>query len=180
MRAAAEAEEVFAANPRHPGAIHYLIHSYDDPVHAPLGLRAARVYSEIAPAASHGQHMISHIFVALGRWEDSVESNRTAFEVSRERQEAKGLGVDSLNYHALHWLQYSYHQLGRLDAARGVLDRMHGYATESGTARAVWHYASMRALWNGSWRRPEPAARAAGPCRWLALMTFPRARADGP
>ena len=148
MRAAAEAEEVFAANPRHPGAIHYLIHSYDDPVHAPLGLRAARVYSEIAPAASHAQHMISHIFVALGRWEDSVESNRTAFEVSRERQEAKGLGVDSLNYHALHWLQYSYHQLGRLDAARGVLDRMHGYATESGTARAVWHYASMRALWN--------------------------------
>jgi tetratricopeptide (TPR) repeat protein len=58
MRAAAQAEEVFRANPRHPGAVHYLIHSYDDPVHAPLGLRAARAYSDIAPAASHAQHMI--------------------------------------------------------------------------------------------------------------------------
>src|SRR5690606_18685322 len=34
MQAAAVAEEVFAANPRHPGAAHYLIHAYDDPVHA--------------------------------------------------------------------------------------------------------------------------------------------------
>jgi hypothetical protein len=41
MRAASAAEEVYAKNPQHPGASHYLIHSYDDPVHAPLGLRAA-------------------------------------------------------------------------------------------------------------------------------------------
>ena len=32
MKAAAVAEEVFARNPEHPGAIHYLIHAYDDPV----------------------------------------------------------------------------------------------------------------------------------------------------
>ncbi len=42
MKAAAVAEKVFADNPRHPGAAHYLIHAYDDPVHAPLGLRPAR------------------------------------------------------------------------------------------------------------------------------------------
>src|SRR5690606_30866358 len=40
MRAAAVAEEIYQKNPRHPGALHYLIHAYDDPVHAPLGLRA--------------------------------------------------------------------------------------------------------------------------------------------
>ena len=40
--AAAVLEEVFPAHPRHPGVLHYLIHSYDDPVHAPLGMRAAR------------------------------------------------------------------------------------------------------------------------------------------
>lgn len=148
MRAGAVAEEVFAANGRHPGAAHYLIHSYDDPVHAPLGLRAARIYNEIAPAASHAQHMISHIFVAMGRWEDSVESNIKAYEVSRERRERKGLPVDSLNYHALHWLQYSYLQLGQLDKARSVLDTMGGYTAESGTSRSVWHYAVMRAMWN--------------------------------
>ena len=148
MRAGAVAEEVFAANSRHPGAVHYMIHSYDDPVHAPLGLRAARVYNEIAPAASHAQHMISHIFVALGRWEESVASNIMAYEVSRERRERKKLPIDSLNYHALHWLEYSYLQLGQLDKARPILDAMAGFAEESGSARAVWYYSAMRAMWN--------------------------------
>lgn len=147
MRAAAVVEEVFAINPRHPGAAHYLIHSYDDPVHAPLGLRAARVYAEIAPAASHAQHMISHIYVALGQWADSVDSNIQSFEVSRERAERKGLGVDDLNFHAFHWLQYSYLQLGQWDKALEMLKQMHEYALESGSMRARGYYASMRASW---------------------------------
>jgi hypothetical protein len=44
MRAAAVAEEVFAKNPQHPGAIHYLIHAYDDPVCAD---KRPRFFSEI-------------------------------------------------------------------------------------------------------------------------------------
>ena len=52
MLAAAILEEVFAQQPKHPGAAHYLIHSYDDQIHSPLGLRAAREYNKIAPAAS--------------------------------------------------------------------------------------------------------------------------------
>lgn len=145
MRAGAVAEEVFAANPKHPGAAHYMIHSYDDPVHAPLGLRAARVYNEIAPAASHAQHMISHIFVALGRWDESVASNRKAYEVSVERAERKGLGLDQRNYHALQWLQYSHLQLGRVEQARAQLRLMREMAAESGSRRATWYYAAMRA-----------------------------------
>ena len=34
MRAAATVQPVFDANPDHPGAAHYLIHSFDDPIHA--------------------------------------------------------------------------------------------------------------------------------------------------
>src|SRR5215475_12394153 len=34
-------EGVYARHPDHPGALHYLIHAYDDPVHAKQGLRAA-------------------------------------------------------------------------------------------------------------------------------------------
>jgi len=147
MRAGAVAEEIFAKSPRHPGAAHYLIHSYDDPVHAPLGLRAARVYAQIAPAASHAQHMISHIYVALGQWADSVEANVKAVEISDGRRKSRGLGVDELNYHALHWLAYSYLQLGRFDEARVRLDDMTRYATESGSPRALWHRAAMRAAW---------------------------------
>ena len=147
MRAGAVVEEVFAVNPRHPGAAHYLIHSYDDPVHAPLGLRAARVYAEIAPAASHAQHMISHIYVALGDWPNSVDSNIKSFEVSRERYERKGLGIDALNFHSFHWLEYSYLQLGQFAKARPMVDRMREYAQESGSPRARGYYAGMRASW---------------------------------
>jgi tetratricopeptide (TPR) repeat protein len=147
VRAGAVAEEVFAADPRHPGAAHYMIHSYDDPVHAPLGLRAARVYAQIAPAASHAQHMISHIYVALGQWADSVDANVKAFDVSAERRKNKDLGADALNYHALAWLEYSYLQLGRYDEARARLDMMTRYAQESGSAPALGYHAAMRAAW---------------------------------
>jgi tetratricopeptide (TPR) repeat protein len=147
MRAGAVAKEVFAANEMHPGAAHYLIHSYDDPVHAPLGLRAARVYAKIAPAASHAQHMISHIYVALGEWAESVDANVKSFDVSVERKQRKGLDIDALNYHSLHWLMYSYLQLGRFDEARTKLDMMTGYARESRSPRALWYHAAMRAAY---------------------------------
>jgi len=147
MRAGATAEEVFAANPRHPGAAHYLIHSYDDPVHAPLGLRAARVYAQIAPAASHAQHMISHIYVALGYWAESVDANIKSFDVSVERRARKELEIDELNYHSLHWLMYSYLQLGRFDDAQTKLEMMTEYAKQSGSPRALWYHAAMRASW---------------------------------
>jgi tetratricopeptide (TPR) repeat protein len=147
MRAGAVAEEVFAANPDHPGAAHYLIHSYDDPVHAPLGLRAARVYARIAPAASHAQHMISHIYVALGEWPESVDANVKSFAVSVDRRARKNLGVDALNYHSLQWLEYSYLQLGRFQEARGRLEEMTRYARQSNSPRALWYHAAMRAAW---------------------------------
>src|SRR5256885_194621 len=66
LRAAAIVDTVFRENPNHPGAAHLLIHSYDDPIHAPLGLAPARAYSKIAPDAAHAQHMTTHIFLALG------------------------------------------------------------------------------------------------------------------
>ncbi len=144
MRAAGLAEEVFRDNPRHPGAAHYLIHSYDDPVHAPLGVRAARAYSDIAPAASHAQHMISHIFVALGMWDEVVRANEMAVRVADERRERKGLPVDARNYHALHWLAYGYLQQGRLDDARRLLEEMWENTEESGSRRARYHLAMMR------------------------------------
>src|SRR6266566_1796600 len=77
--AASIAEKVFRANPKHPGAAHFIIHSFDDPDHAPLGLEAARAYARIAPSAPHALHMPSHIFVQLGMWDDVVASNKVAY-----------------------------------------------------------------------------------------------------
>ena len=52
--AIALAERVFRADPKHPGAAHYLIHIVDmDPSYAAAALPVARAYARIAPAAAH-------------------------------------------------------------------------------------------------------------------------------
>jgi tetratricopeptide (TPR) repeat protein len=121
MRAAAVLEEVFPQHPRHPGVVHYLIHSYDDPVHAPLGLRAARIYSKIAPEAGHAQHMTSHIFLALGMWDDEVKANETAMGVVNGDRKKAGK-PPAMCGHYNEWLEYGYLQQGRVADARRVLE----------------------------------------------------------
>lgn len=144
MKAAAVVEEVFAKNPNHPGAVHYLIHSYDDPVHAPLGLRAARVYAKIAPAAVHALHMPSHIFLAMGMWDDVQSSNQASWDASKHT-----------SYHALHWLQYSYLQQGRREDAKKLLAIMEADAKKQ-TERSAWHLSAMRAGYVVETGEPHP------------------------
>ncbi len=121
MRSAAVLEELLPKNPNHPGVLHYLIHSYDDPVHAPLGLRAARVYAKVAPAAAHAQHMTSHIFVALGMWDDVVLANEAAVAVTNRQLAARGKPPEACGHYPL-WLEYGYLEQGRHAEARRVLE----------------------------------------------------------
>ena len=120
MKAAAIITPVWDANRSHPGAAHYLIHSYDDPVHAILGLPMARAYGKIAVDAAHAQHMTSHIYVALGLWDDMIAANVTALRV----ESAKTVGEGSRSREAWHhryWLHYGRLQQGRFDDARAML-----------------------------------------------------------
>lgn len=122
MRAAGILEELADRSPRHPGVLHYLIHAYDDPVHAPLGLRAARVYSQVAPAAHHALHMPSHIFVQLGRWTDAAASNEAAWAASVTWVKRRNLAVEKEDFHSLSWLAYVYLQQGRVKKAGELLE----------------------------------------------------------
>jgi tetratricopeptide (TPR) repeat protein len=154
MRAAAIVEEVFARNPRHPGAAHYLIHSYDDPIHAPLGMRSARVYAQIAPAATHALHMPSHIFLALGMWDRVVASNEASWKASVDRAERLKLSADAHSFHALSWLGYAYLQQGRWKDARRTLATMEADARATGSQKAREHLVTMRAAYlaeTGQW-----------------------------
>ncbi len=146
MRAAAIAEEVFAKNAQHPGAAHYLIHSYDDPIHAPLGLRAAGVYADIAPEASHALHMPSHIFAALGMWPEMASANEASFSASDARMHRKGLGVDARSFHARHWLAYAYLQQGRYLEAEQLVQAMLTDVAESGYSKHSRQYAARIVL----------------------------------
>jgi len=120
MRAAAVLEDFFPQHSHHPGVVHCLIHSYDDAIHAPLGLRAARIYAQLAPEAGHVQHMTSHIFLALGMWEDVVKTNETAIAVVN-RQRAEAGRPPRWCGHYPYWLEYGYMQLGRVSDARRLL-----------------------------------------------------------
>jgi len=147
MKAAALVEQVYARNPQHPGAAHYLIHSYDDPVHAPLGLRFADAYSKIAPAASHALHMPSHIYFALGMWDEASAINERSMKAADARREAKQLDVEARGFHAMLWLVYSYAQQGRFEESRAMLTQMEADAKSSGSVRTRSHLALARAAW---------------------------------
>jgi tetratricopeptide (TPR) repeat protein len=113
LRAAAYADTVFRANPDHPGAAHYLIHAYDDPVHAPRGLSAARAYARIAPDAAHAQHMTTHIFLAMGMWDEVVAQNRIAMRLQA-----------TLPGHYSSWLVYALIQQGRYGMAQELIAQL--------------------------------------------------------
>ncbi len=135
LRAAALLEPVFRENPDHPGAAHLLIHCYDDPIHAARGLPAARAYAKIAPDAAHAQHMTTHIFLALGMWDEVVSQNEIAS--GRDRRAWTP-------YHYTDWLGYGYLQQGRYGEALRLLDLMFQNADRT-TGRGLAVLAQMRA-----------------------------------
>jgi hypothetical protein len=145
IRAAALLEEERDRNPEHPGVLHYLIHAYDDPTHAPLGLRAARTYARVAPAAHHALHMPSHIFVQLGQWDRVAASNEDSWAASVAWTERRGLPVEKRDFHSLSWLAYAYLQQGRYGKARDVLEIARREARSTDSARVASSLASIEA-----------------------------------
>ena len=112
MKAGAIVTDLFQREPNHPGAAHYVIHSFDDPEHAPLALEAANRYAEIAPEAHHAQHMPSHIFVQHGMWNRVSKSNDVAYNASAKWVDRKNLSITKRDYHSLEWKAYADLQRG--------------------------------------------------------------------
>lgn len=124
-QAAAILNRVLPEAPDHPGVAHYLIHGFDYPPLAALGLQAARRYAGIAPDSAHAQHMPSHIFVRLGLWDEAIRSNLAAEAASRAYAKAKGLpGAWDQQLHAMDYLAYSYLQTGQDRKAQRVFDEL--------------------------------------------------------
>jgi tetratricopeptide (TPR) repeat protein len=142
---AAILEKVRARHPDHPGALHYLIHDYDDPDHARLALTAARAYAKVAPRSSHALHMPAHIFVQLGMWDEAAAADDASFRASEEWVARKGLGTGMRDYHSLSWLLYESLQLGRFQKARDALDLMKTAVEATGATRFKAILSDMRA-----------------------------------
>jgi tetratricopeptide (TPR) repeat protein len=156
VQAAAIVEEVLRRNPTHPGATHYLIHAYDDPLLAPLGLPVARRYARIAPQAEHALHMPSHIFVHLGLWDDVVSSNEAAWTASKAWVKRKGRPNDELDLHAAAWLHYGYLQQGRYARAKALSDSLGSLFLGGDQPGRVRQYLTMVSCQNvAETRRPD-------------------------
>ena len=138
-------EKVLRSHPRHPGALHYLLHNNDDPAHAHLALPAARTYAQAAPASSHARHMPAHIFLQLGMWREAALSDQSAYAASDAWVKARRLPLTVRSYHALSWLQYELLQLGRHREARDTLAQIEPVVKASGELGLVSELASMRA-----------------------------------
>lgn len=112
--------------PNHPGLLHYNIHAHDvdDLSIVKTAMPYAEHYFKIAPNASHGQHMPSHLHVRLGMWDNSITSNKASIAASNKicnyyKQDAFCDYENKL--HAIEWLHYSYLQAGKDKEAEQVL-----------------------------------------------------------
>lgn len=122
-QAAAVLEKLFAEEPNHPGVAHYLIHTYDKPDMAQLGLPAARRYAQLAPAAPHALHMPAHIFARLGLWQDDIDSNVRSIAAT-QKEAAEHMGGEGHQFHAMDFLVYAYLQTGREQDAQKIIDEV--------------------------------------------------------
>jgi tetratricopeptide (TPR) repeat protein len=115
--------ELYPGQPDHPGIVHYIIHTYDYPGLAELGLSAARKYAAIAPASAHARHMPSHIFTRLGLWDECIQSNLAAVASAKCYGETAGIkGHWDEELHGLDYLVYAYLQKGENKSAKEQLD----------------------------------------------------------
>ncbi len=162
--------------PDHPGIAHYLIHATDRPELAAQGLEAARRYAAIAPDSAHALHMPSHIFVRLGLWQDSINSNIAA-NASGAHAAEMHLAESHYQTHAMDFLSYSYLQSGQEAKAREVIehtDHVVG-ANEESKAEHRAYFTARTAMELHRWKEaaalPIPAARK----DWLDTVYWARA-----
>lgn len=165
-KAAQILEQIFSAQPNHPGAAHYIIHSFDSPELAPEALTAARAYSKIAPAVPHALHMPSHIFTRLGLWDDSIRSNTEAKKAAHSFAANKHLASAwDQELHAMDYLAYAYLQEGRDGEAEGILNELQAMKQVQPTGTSYYAQASIparlaveRGQWPVAAQLPEVSA----------------------
>jgi hypothetical protein len=159
LKSAAILEKVFAAQPRHPGAAHFLIHAYDFPAIAVHGMDAAKRYASIAPDSPHALHMPSHIFSRVGQWRDSIDTNARSRAASTQDRDV---------YHALDYMVYAALQLGRDSDANQWVEFVRSREKPNEETRQVAYaaaaiparFALERGAWAAAARLPLHPARA--------------------
>ena len=123
LKAAQKLEPLYKKYPKHPGAAHYLIHTYDYAELANKGLASARSYAAIAPSVPHALHMPSHIYSRVGMWREMIEGNRASYLAAKAELADAGPGLGAYDaLHAMDYMVFAHLQQSQDKAAKAVLD----------------------------------------------------------
>lgn len=162
-------EKVFKAKPDHAGAHHYYIHIVEE--HFPEKAEAsADQLIKLVPGSGHLLHMPSHIYMRLGRYADSYESNRMAVLADEGYLTAcRQQGIYPLAYypHNIHFLTWSAQREGRRKEALEGAQKVGRKARESADLGADFAlhqsfmsqptYALIRfGMWDELLKQPAP------------------------
>jgi tetratricopeptide (TPR) repeat protein len=113
--AIAALERVMAANPNHPGALHYWIHLWEPTKTPERAEREADRLLPLMPGAGHIIHMPAHIYLRVGRYADVVSSNQRAVAADEEYiAQCRAQGLYPLGYypHNIHFVWLGATMLG--------------------------------------------------------------------
>ncbi|HKZ73260.1 MAG TPA: hypothetical protein VJ011_04300 [Steroidobacteraceae bacterium] len=101
--ALAALERAMARSPKHPGALHYYIHTVEEP-DPKRAEAAADTLRDLVPGAGHLVHMPGHIYLRVGRYKDALDVNLRAGKVDSDYIEACRIqGFYALGYHPHNW-----------------------------------------------------------------------------
>ena len=137
---------VYRRNPRHPGAMHYIIHADDIPGRERADLDIVRRYERIAPDNPHALHMPTHIYTRLGDWNGVIRGNlRAAAAALKYPAGAHGEFVWDEFPHAIEYLVYAYLQRGDDVNAAAQIARLRALPNLQPGAKTAFHLASTQA-----------------------------------
>ena len=105
QRLHAALERVLAKDIKHPGACHLYVHATESTVKPEKAAACAEFLGDVVPGASHMNHMPSHTWNEMGRWNDGVRANLKAWH--SDLKAAIGEGFAIYPDHNLHMLLFA-------------------------------------------------------------------------
>ncbi len=121
-------ESVLAQDITHPGACHLYIHATEPTEEPGKAESCAEHLGRSIPGASHIQHMPSHTYNRIGRWDDAVLANTDAWHSDLKAEHGDGFAI--YPSHNLHMLLFAASNDGQgavaIQAGKDYADLMEG------------------------------------------------------
>jgi len=165
-------EAAIERDPEHTGAVHYYIHLVEA-THPEMAEQSAELLASLAPKAGHLVHMPAHIYMRLGRYEDSYDTNAKAVEADENYiTSCSAQGIYPLGYypHNIHFMVWSAMYEGRraetLSLARKVAGKIPDHIDEKNWSayelfRSQPFYAMVRfGMWDEVLAEPKPIEKS--------------------